>query len=93
MSRPKSPDDEERPLHRKRLANPDARCPPHPKKEWRLLVQRAWDDGWWCEHRRKYVVCFPADETSDAIKVPMSPSGSRTFRNVERRFARAGLPM
>jgi hypothetical protein len=85
------PPDESRALHRKREANPDARCPRHPKKDLRPFVERPWESGWWCEQRRKYIFCYPPDETKSAIKVPMSPSGPRTMQNLRGAFAKAGL--
>ena len=80
-------------LHPKRIENPDATCPRHPKKEWRPLVQKAWDAGWWCEKRRKYIFWYPIDQRADIVKVPMTPSDWRTMRNTERDFKAAGLEM
>jgi hypothetical protein len=85
MAKPKKP------KHRKRIKNPNAKCPRHPKKEYRPLVEAAWAAGWWCERRRKYIVCLPVNQTKDQVKVPMTPSGSRTLDNVKRNFAAAGL--
>jgi hypothetical protein len=79
-------------LHPKRLANPDAKCPRHPKKEWRPLIEAAWDAGWWCE-RRTYIYCYPPDQSKDIVKVPLTPSGWRTIRNVKRNFNDSGLQM
>jgi hypothetical protein len=93
VSKPKSPDEEEKPMHDRRLANPTAKCPYHPKKDWRLLVRQAWDYGWWCEPRRDGILCFPPDGTKDAVHVPMNPGQARNLGNTKRRFARAGLPM
>jgi hypothetical protein len=92
LSTSKPPDDP-RALHRKRRENPEARCPHHPKKELRPFVKQAWDAGWWCERRRKYIFCFPPDGTTGFVKVPMSPSGPRTIYNVKQNFAAAGLPL
>jgi hypothetical protein len=78
-------------LHGKRLDNPGASCPKHPDKDWRPLVQAAWDQGWWCIRARKYIKCWPPDKTKDMVKVPMTPSGSRTIRNVTRNFKASGL--
>jgi len=41
--------------HRWRIEHPDASCPHHPKKDYRLLVKAAWAAGWKCEKRRKYI--------------------------------------
>lgn len=79
-------------LHPKRVANPDASCPKHQSKDWRPLVQAAWDAGWWVERRRKYIYCFALDEDS-IVKVPMTPSGPRTLKNKMRDFRAAGLPL
>jgi len=45
--------------HRRRIENPNAKCPRHQDKDYRRLVEAAWADGWWCERRRKYIYCFP----------------------------------
>lgn len=77
--------------HRWRSENPEAKCPRHPKKDYRPLVEKAWAAGWKCEKRRKYIYCWPADGTSDCVKVPMTPSDRRTLANVSRNFRAAGL--
>lgn len=79
-------------LHEKRIENPNAKCPKHPKKEFRLYVEAAWKQGWWCE-RRTYIYCRPPDKTKDTVKVPLTPSDWRTIRNVKRNFAASGLRM
>jgi hypothetical protein len=78
-------------LHPKRVAKPGAKCPKHPKKDWHPLVKKAWDQGWWVERRRKYILCFALDEDESIVKVPMTPSGSRTMENKRRDFRAAGL--
>jgi hypothetical protein len=89
-----APSDEEgQPLHPKRVEHPDAKCPNHPRKEYRLMVRKAWDHGCWCEKRRKYIYCYPPDGKSRVVKVPMTPSSSWTLRSVKGRFAKAGVPM
>lgn len=78
--------------HERRLDKPDAKCPRHPKKDYRLVVEAAWAAGWWCEKRRKYIYCFPPDKTLDMVKIPMSPH-QRTLRNVKASLAAAGLEL
>jgi hypothetical protein len=77
--------------HRWRIENPKAKCPRHPKKDFRQLVEGAWAAGWKCKRQRKYIYCWPPDEKSDWVKVPMTPSSSRTLANVRRNFRAAGL--
>jgi len=77
--------------HEWRIANPRATCPKHQKKEYRLLVEKAWGEGWKCVRRRKYIFCFPPDKTLDMVKIPMTPSDSRTLENVKRNLRAAGL--
>jgi hypothetical protein len=79
-------------MHERRLENPDAKCPRHQKKEYRLLVEAAWAAGWWCEKRRKYIYCFPPDKQMDIVKIPMTPN-NRTIRNVKAFLAAAGLEL
>ena len=79
--------------HPWRLEHSDAKCPPHTKKDYRLLVKAAWSAGWKVERRRKYIYCTPPDPAADIVKVPMTPSGSRTLENVKAHFRAAGLPV
>ncbi len=85
-------EDEELTLHPKRLANPNAKCPRHPKKEWRPLVERAWAAGWWCEMRDHYIRCWPKDRSVQAVSIPSTPSSSRALINYTKKMERAGLP-
>lgn len=80
-------------IHRLRTERPDAKCPRHPRKDYRRLVETAWGAGWWIERRRKYIFCKPPDETLDIVKVPMTPSDRRTLRNVERNLRASGLEL
>jgi hypothetical protein len=43
-------------MHPLRIEHPEAKCPRHPNKEYRRLVEAAWAAGWWCERRRKYIL-------------------------------------
>ncbi|MEA2233502.1 MAG: hypothetical protein QOD83_3318 [Solirubrobacteraceae bacterium] len=79
-------------LHPKRIANPDAKCPKHPKKDWRPLVQRAWDAGWWCEWRSQYIRCWPKNRNAQAVSLPSTPSGSRSLVNYTKKMEGSGLP-
>ncbi|MDP2710364.1 MAG: hypothetical protein Q8O56_04030 [Solirubrobacteraceae bacterium] len=78
--------------HPKRRANLAAKCPRHPKKDWRPLVARAWDAGWWCEWGGNYVRCWPPDKSTPAVSLPSTPSSSRTLENYTKKMERAGLP-
>jgi hypothetical protein len=78
--------------HPRRLANPRAKRPEHPKKEWDALVKLAWKASWWCERRKKYIYCY-SPNGEDIVKVPMTPSDWRTIRNKKRDFKAAGLRM
>ena len=77
-------------MHPLRIDHPEAKCPRHPKKEYRRLVEAAWDAGWWCERRRKYIYCRPPDARRPPVKVPMTPK-RRTIHNVKADFRRRGL--
>lgn len=81
------------PKHRWRIENPNAKCPRHPRKDYRPLVEAAWAAGWKCERRRKYIYCCAPDPNADWVKVPMTPSSSRTLENVKRNFRAAGLSL
>jgi hypothetical protein len=88
----KEPEEPPGPAHPRRLANPQARRPEHPKKEWDALVKQAWKAKWWCERRRKYIYCY-SPNGEDIVKIPMTPSDWRTIRNKKRDFRDAGLTM
>lgn len=77
--------------HRWRTENPEAKCPRHNDKDYRLLVKAAWAAGWKCVKKTKYIHCYPPDETKDSVWVPMTPSSQRTLRNVKSNFKAAGL--
>lgn len=83
---------DERDLHPKRIANPGAACPIHPKKEWRPLVQRAWEAGWWCAWGGQYIRCWPKDRSVAAVSLPSTPSSSRSLLNYTKKMERSGLP-
>lgn len=85
-------DDEPPDFHPKRLANKLAKCPKHPKKEWRELVQDAWDAGWWCEWRTKYIRCCPPDRSLEAVSLPTTSSSHRSLINSRKKMERSGLP-
>jgi hypothetical protein len=78
-------------MHQKRIDNPDLTCPRHTKKPYRLIIQAAWDAGWWCDQRRKgYIQCYPPDD-GEVVTVPATPGGGRTLQNLTARFRRSGL--
>lgn len=79
--------------HRWRTENPEAKCPGHTDKDYRLLVKAAWGAGWKCVKKKKYIHCYPPDETKDSVWVPMTPSSQRRLRNVKANFRAAGLPV
>jgi hypothetical protein len=79
--------------HRWRTENPKAKCPRHNDKDYRLLIKAAWDEGWKCVKKKKYIHCYPPDETKDGVWVPMTPSSQRRLRNVRANFKAAGLPV
>jgi hypothetical protein len=89
MSKPKTKKPPE--LHPWRVANPEAKCPNHPRKEYRLLVKAAWEAGWKVERRRKYIYCTPLDPEADIVKIAMTPSSSRTLENTKAALRAAGL--
>lgn len=84
------PDDETK-LHPKRVANPAAKCPRHGRKDYRRLIQAAWDAGWWCERGSDgYIKCWPPD-AKRMVPIPATPSGTRTIDNKRAQFKRSGL--
>lgn len=80
------------PLHPKRTANPDAKCPKAKDKQIRPLVQAAWDAGWWCEVKRtNYIHCWPPDGRKMVI-VPSTPhTRGHRFANLRAAFRQSGL--
>jgi hypothetical protein len=91
MSKSKSDRAEPPDLHPWRVSNPKAKRPGHPKKDYRLLVNAAWDAGWKVERRKKYIYCTPPDPEADIVKIAMTPSSSRTLENTKASLRAAGL--
>lgn len=84
-------DDDEPPLiHPQRLANPTAKRPEAPKKDYDRLVKAAWDAHWWCFRGGQYIICRPPDR-SGAIVVPSTPSSQRTLRRLRQKFRAKGV--
>lgn len=82
--------DEPPDLHPRRREQPDATCPRHPKKDFRRLVQAAWDAGWWCERNRKnYIFCRRPD--GQTVMVPSTPKKQGTLNLVTQKFRKLGL--
>jgi hypothetical protein len=80
-------------MHRKRLADPNARCPRHNKKDWRPLVEKAWDAGWWItKARNNYLHCYPPDD-SKMIRIPSTPSSRYTLRTKAGQLKKAGVDL
>lgn len=78
-------------LHPLRIANPDARCPRHNKKEWRSLAEKVWAAGWWIERGgSNYLKCLPPDD-GRMILMESTPSSPYTLRNRTAQFRRAGV--
>ena len=78
-------------MHPKRLENPDAKCPRHPRKEYRRLIEAAWEAGWWCwRDSNNYIRCRDPGGFG-TIPVPSTPSKQGTLNVKTRQFRRAGL--
>jgi hypothetical protein len=66
-------------LHPLRIKNRDARCPRHNKKDWRPLVEKVWDAGWWIERGgSNYLKCYPPDGNR-MILMESTPSSPYTL--------------
>jgi hypothetical protein len=89
----KPPNDKTRRLHPKRVENPDAKCPRHPRKEPRKLIDQAWELGAFCEWGGAAIYCYPPDGVSKRIRVTTGPMTNRDLNNLQSQFARAGLSM
>lgn len=86
-----SEDDEPPDLHPERRARPDAKCPKHPRKEYRPLIKAAWEQGWWCVRSRKnYIHCYPPSDEGMVV-VPSTPRKQGTLNLVTRKFVKLGL--
>lgn len=78
-------------LHPKRIANPTATRPKHPKKEYDAIIKAVWAAGWWCIRRgNNYILCYPTDD-SKMISVPCTPKKIHTLNNVARKFRAKGV--
>jgi hypothetical protein len=82
------PEDQWHPERRKRL---DAKCPRHQNKDYRRLVQAAWDAMWWCKRGGdNHIHCYPPDG-SRMIPVPCTPRKQGTLNLTAAKFRKAGL--
>ena len=79
-------------MHPNRTANPKAKCPRVKDKDLTEMIKKAWNAGWWCEKRpSNYVLCWPPDGQSRAVRVVSTPRGHRAVPNTRAAFARLGL--
>lgn len=80
-------------MHPKRIENPTKKCPRHNKKEWRPVVEKVWEAGWWIERGgNNYLQCYPPDD-SRMIPLPSTPSSPYTLRNRIAQLRRAGVDL
>lgn len=78
-------------MHPERLANPDARRPKHPKKDYDALVKQAWEAGWWCwRDSNNYIRCRDP-EGKGTVPIPSTPSKQGTLQLKKRQLRRYGL--
>lgn len=67
-------------VHAKRTADPNAKRPKVTNKRMDELIQKCWEQGWWCERGGKnHVKCYPPNDQA-MVPIPSTPSGSRTCR-------------
>lgn len=80
------------PLHKDRVANPDATCPKVKDGELRAMIEVAWKQGWWCKKSPKtgHVMCYPPDG-GRMVLVANTPSDHRTVPNTRSALRRSGL--
>lgn len=78
--------------HPRRLANPDAARPKHPKKDWDTLLHAAWEQGAWIETTKKGTIrVYPPDQRGEILTIHMTNSDYRSLANARSAFRRSGL--
>jgi len=78
-------------LHPIRRENPQADRPTVRDKALDVLIEAAWNAGWWCEmSKRGNVKCYPPDG-GQIVFVENKAHDHRTADNTRSRFRRSGL--
>jgi hypothetical protein len=70
--------------------------PRHQDKDYRALVQAAWDAGWWCRRAKKnHILCYPPRRSGEpergAVNVPSTPRKQGSLGLTAQKFRRLGL--
>jgi hypothetical protein len=81
-------------IHHKRLGHPAAKCPRHPKKEYREIIEKCWAQGAWCEERHDGIwICHP-DTSQQGTLIHKTPNRrARAFENTVALLRRRGFAL
>jgi hypothetical protein len=80
-------------VHPKRNANPSAKCPKAGSRAIEIVLEKAWDQGWWIEKAKSnHVKCLSPDGKGIVI-VPSTPSDFRSIKNCRALLRKYGLKL
>lgn len=80
-------------LHPKRVEQPAAARPKIRARAIDILIEEAWEAGWWCETtERNHVRCLSPDGEHIVI-LPSTPSDHRGIKNARALLRRYGLKL
>jgi predicted RNA binding protein YcfA (HicA-like mRNA interferase family) len=81
-------------MHPKRAANPNAKCPKVSARAVAIVIEKAWEQGWWAEKGKKnsHIKLYSPDGRY-IVTVSSSPSDHRGIRNARQMLRNYGLDL
>jgi hypothetical protein len=79
--------------HPERIANPTAKRPKVPSKAINILIDKAWEQGWWCKKSGSKHVMMYSPDGKGMVTLPGSPSDHRSIKNSRNLLRKNGLKL
>jgi predicted RNA binding protein YcfA (HicA-like mRNA interferase family) len=80
-------------MHPEREANPHAKRPKVSARAIEIVIEKAWDQGWWCKKGKKSHVKLYSPDGRYIVTLPSSPSDHRGIRNARQLLKKYGLDL
>jgi predicted RNA binding protein YcfA (HicA-like mRNA interferase family) len=80
-------------MHPKRAENPGAKRPKVSARAIEILIEKAWEQGWWCVKGKKSHVTAYSPDGRYIVTLPSSPSDHRGVRNARQLLRKYGLDL
>jgi len=80
-------------MHPKRTANPSTQRPAVRARAIDMLIEKAWEQGWWCEKRGTGHVMAYAPDGKGMVLLPSTPSEYRGIKNARSLLRKYGLKL